>query len=288
MRINSNMFLISYALFLFICFVLVTLQCADDYVDDLITGISIASTLISFAELFYTKVSIEEDERREMDLLYRKINEMKKIYMNKIYEKYKSEAMRGIELYEKIFDEAERNIIENDKEAFEEQKDKFENKIEELLKTEEEKDLVRCIIKGYQDEEIKAIVDEDDDKIQNVTQVKINKSPLRAKEKNNLRFANSLIIIGFTLLLLILTVNAANSILKNFATSINNSLTVLAFFSIILNLLLKDNYRAKSLKKLQEEKKTLEHEYVKEMNKEKKKLQQYIEGTKMENKKLLD
>ncbi|NFN44743.1 hypothetical protein FDB53_05735 [Clostridium botulinum] len=265
MRINSNMFLISYALFLFISFILVTFQFAGDYVDDLISGISIASTLISFAELFYTKVSIEKSERKQLTFLYETANRMRKRCMNEINEKYKSQAMRGIELYEKIFDENERNIIENDKQEFNEQKEKFLKKIEDSLNEKEDKDLVIIIIKGFQNEEIKQLVNESDEAQEKATQETINESLLVAerKEETNLRFANFLIIIGFTLLLVILTVNAANSILKGCTTSINNSLTVLAFFSMILNLLLKDNYRAKSLKKIQEEKRKLQAEYSK-------------------------
>ncbi|MPN13510.1 hypothetical protein SDC9_160831 [bioreactor metagenome] len=71
------------------------------------------------------------------------------------------------------------------------------------------------------------------------------------KEKINHWIASSIAIIGLIALLIILTIRIKS------IYYINNSLTGVAFLSVIINLLLKEYYKTSSLKKITEEKNKL-------------------------------
>lgn len=203
MNLSKNTFLYAYALFLFICLFLVILDGNNSYINDLISAISIASTSISFAELFYTKTSIDKKEREQLIYLYNYCNKKSNQINNEMSEKYKKEL----------------------------------DKIDEI-------DI---------DSDIEALMDDkiDIDKIQ-----EINKGIEKAekKEKNSILIANIIIIIGFTFLLIVLTID---NMFGEYTSVINNFLTVFAFLSVILNVLIKDNFKAKSLEELDKARKDL-------------------------------
>lgn len=87
------------------------------------------------------------------------------------------------------------------------------------------------------------LIEDEDEKMM----PEVMKSPLR-KEQIKYILASSIAVIGLIALLLILTMRIETK------PYINNTFTCLAFLAVILNLLLKEYYKANSLKKQNEEK----------------------------------
>lgn len=197
MNLSKNTFLYAYALYLIICLFLIVQNESSNNIDVLISAVTIASTLISFAELFHTKSSIDKKERLQLQHLHRYCKNKCNQIMNEIYIKYEDDASRILE----------ENLI-------------FDNEVEDLMLDEKTED-VDIIDKGIKKAE--------------------------KKEKFNFAIANIITVIAFTSLLVVLTVD---NIFGEYKSTINDFLTVFAFLSLILNIIMKDNYRAKSLKEL--------------------------------------
>lgn len=73
----------------------------------------------------------------------------------------------------------------------------------------------------------------------------------KTKELIYYKIASIIAVLGLVSLLIILTLRISAM------SYINNTLTVIAFLSVIINLLLKDYYKANSLKKIEHQKKQL-------------------------------
>ena len=252
MNISKNIFLYSYALYLFICIFLVVLNKDSSYINDLISSIAIASTSISFAELFYTKTLIDKKEREQLISLYNYMNMKSEKIINEIYEKYKEEAKNNIALIEKVFDEKEFSLILEDRKYYDDNKEKIYKKINESLENQDDIDKLNKIIDAYmENNDIEDFIDNDKE-----DEVGINKGLKNAikREKRNLLIANAIIILGFTAFFVVLTID---NIFKGYTSVINNFLTVFAFLSVILNVIIKDNYKRKSLKEIAKEREEL-------------------------------
>ena len=200
LNLSKNTFLYAYASYLIICLFLVVRNESSSNINNIISAITIASTLISLAELFYTKSSIDKKERVLLPYLHKYYRNKCNQIIDEIVEKYKDDASRMLEEV----------LISDDEVEYDEIKD------------------VEIINKGIQ----KAI----------------------KKEKINFTIANVIATVAFALLLFVLTVD---NIFGAYTSNINNFLTVFAFLSVISNMIMKDNYKAKSLKELNQFSKSL-------------------------------
>ena len=245
MSLSKNVFVYSYCLFLFICLFLVVINSNCSYINDLISAIAIASASISFGELFYTKASIDKKERQQICFLYNYYSIKGENILQDLEDKYKDDAENLMNLVLEVLDEKELDMISKNKDYYEKNKKKIFEKVDKVLENKED---IR-IVKDYIEQ-----LSQESDKEDEADEEAINNGLSNAirKEKKNFIIANIIIILGFTAFFLFLTIP---NLLGKYTNIVNNFLTVFAFISVILNVIIKDNYKAKSLQELSKERK---------------------------------
>lgn len=261
MKLTSNIFLYVHAIFLIFCIGFVIVCPDENSINNLICAISIASTSISLAELFYTKTDIDKMERRELEGLYVYVKKLQDKYMKEIKYKYNDEAQKIILMIYNIFTEEEVDRIFDKDIIDKEQLDKYLEKIRNSISNVTVRDeLINFIINLNNNKaELNEITDDELEE-QNKVEIKDILKKVEKKENFNLNIAKCIIIIGFTLLLVVLTVNNINEIMYGKISSVNNVLTVIAFLTVIINFIIKDKYKSKSLEKLRVDKKQIINE----------------------------
>lgn len=90
-----------------------------------------------------------------------------------------------------------------------------------------------------------------DDGIEDTEIIKQGINKAIKKENKHFKCANVLAILAFTSLLVILTID------NEYISNLNNYFTVVAFVSVMLNMIIKDNYKSKSLEEINKLKKNL-------------------------------
>ncbi|EGD46174.1 hypothetical protein Cpap_0468 [Ruminiclostridium papyrosolvens DSM 2782] len=242
MRIEKWGFLLSYAIYLGFCIIFSIISKDTSAINTMIFAITIASTAFSISDLMFTKLDIDKKERESLYSLYHLTKYAKNFYINKIMEKYKDEADKMVSVLMELFDEAEIDkIISGSLTA--EEKENYLDKIKEYS-NDGVKDCLKKLLES--DDEMSIEDDENDEKM--IPEVLIFS---KRNEKIKYILASSIAVMGLIALLVILTVRIEA------IPYIINALTGLAFLAVILNLLLKEYYKANSLKKLTEEKNKL-------------------------------
>lgn len=242
MRIEKWGFLLSYAIYLCFCIIFSIISKDTSTVNTMIFSITIASTAFSISDLMFTKLDIDKKERESLFSLYHLANYAKNFYINKIMVEYKDEADKMVSVLMELFDEDEIDkIISGSLTAVE--KEKYLEKIKEYS-NDGVKDYLTKLLES--DDEMAIEDDKDDEK--EIPEI------LRFRKRNEqIKYilASSIAVIGLIALLVILTVRIEA------IPYIINALTGVAFLAVILNLLLKEYYKANSLKKQTEEKNKL-------------------------------
>lgn len=172
-------------------------------------------------------------------------------YFKQIERKYGEEAEVMISRLMRVFSEDEIEILLT-KELTTEQKEMYSERIRGKIKDDDEASELLNLINSEFDPigEEMSIVDQpvEDGAVAALLQIG------KKREKRSLYIANAIAIFGLTIFLIIL---AWNSIFEKHISTLNNVLTILAFLTVVLNFLLKDNYRAKSLQEIEAQKKEL-------------------------------
>jgi len=218
----------------------------------MIFAITIASTLFSISDFLFTKLDIDKKERESLFKLVNLTSYLSQTYRTKIMMKFnkKTEKVES-ELMDIFTSEELDNIFFNRFNA--------DDKDYELNKIKGYSGETENILKGFlnsEDIDIMSIEDDDEERkeINDLLNNQIH------KEKVKYRWASSVAVMGLTALLLILTIRIEP------VAKINNILTVVAFLSVIVNLLLKEYYKVSSLKRLSDEKRRLIEEITDNTN----------------------
>ncbi|WP_346891961.1 hypothetical protein [Clostridium sp. UBA3887] len=247
MRIEKWGFLLSYAIYLVFCIIFSLVSKDTAAIDSMIFAITIASTAFSISDLLFTKFDIDKKERETLSGLYQLTNQAKKFYIDKIKVKYGEKDEIMISMLMELFEENEDVIAKF-----------FEGNL-----SSEEKEYLLNRVKTYSNDELTEFVmrfsEADDPEIKDVfseyeIEEKSTDEVLNKQEKSeaiNYKIASSITVLGLVALLMILTLRI------NAISYVNNTLTVVAFLSVILNLLLKEYYKANSLKNMEQDKKEL-------------------------------
>lgn len=247
MRIEKWGFLLSYAVYLVFCIIFSFVSEDIDAINSMIFAITIASTAFSISDLLFTKIDIDKKEMESLFGLYYLIEQIKAFYLNKIEVKYGPKAEKMASMLMELFDKNENEIVKFFEGSLSPQeKELFLNKV----KTYSNDELTKFVISFLQSDnsDIKETVSEDENKDIDIYKLLNNQ---KTKELINYKIASIIAVLGLTSLLIILTLQI------HAMSYINNTLTVIAFLSVIINLLLKDYYKANSLKKIQDQKKQL-------------------------------
>lgn len=253
MRLSSNIFLIAYAMFLIFCIGFVIRSSDSRAIDDLICAVSIVSASISLAELFYSKATIDKEERTLLTNYLSFIKCKDEYYTQQIFKKYGNDAEEMISVLSNIFNEDEiKNLFSNDLslEKKEMYLEKVKSKVEKGEEEEKISEIINSIFNLLDEDEgiIEDLENEDDAEIEKLLQYG------KRTEQYHFNIAKAIVTIGIFLFLVIL---AWNNIFPKYVATINNVLTIFAFLTVVLNLLIKDNYRAKSLEKIANMKKNI-------------------------------
>jgi len=245
MRIEKWGFLLSYAIYLGFCIIFSITSKDTSTVNTMIFAITIASTSFSISDLMFTKLDIDKKERESLFSLYHLTKYAKNFYINIIMEKYKDEADKSVSVLMELFDEAEIDkIISGSLTAAE--KETYLDKIKENS-NDGVKDCLNKLLESDDEMAIENNKDDEDDEKKIPEMLKFSKR----NEQIKYILASSIAVLGLIALLVILTVRIET------IPYINNALTGLAFLAVILNLLLKEYYKANSLKRQTEEKNKL-------------------------------
>lgn len=244
MRIKKWGFLLSYAIYLVFCIAFSALSKDISAINTMIFAITIASTSFSISDLLFTKLDIDKRERISLSSLYYLTNYAEKFYMEKIKEKYGEKAEKMVSILMELFEGNE---------------DKIEKFFNGSISVEEKENFIK-IVEAYSDDEltrfvlsflesdisdIKSMVETNGDNEKNILELLV-----KQKNKETIKYylASIISVGGLAALLIILTTRVAA------ISYINNILTVLAFLCVMINLLLKEYYKANSLKKMDQEK----------------------------------
>lgn len=215
-----------------------------------IFAITIASTAFSISDLLFTKFDIDRKEREALFRLYFLIGQVKKIYINKIEAKYGEKAERMLSMLMELFEDNENEIVnffEGDMTP--QEKENFLNKVKEYSNDE----LTQFVISYSQSDnsDMKEMVYGHESEDMNIYELYKNQ---KSKERIHYGMASIIAVLGLVALLIILTLRISSK------PYVNNTLTVAAFLSAIVNLILKEYYKSNSLKKIEHQKKQLNHE----------------------------
>jgi hypothetical protein len=253
MRLSSNIFLIAYAIFLVFGLGFVIISSDSGSINNLICAVSIASSAISLSDLFYSKLNIDKSERIQLTTCYLVAQHKSNYYMKQIEKKYGGAAEEMISRLMQVFNEDEiERLFSND--FTDDEKNAYLEKIKITIDDENRASQISMDINELTSFE----KDEDFTDEQSVLEDGANVIKLlqagKSKEKNNLLIANMIAILGLTLFLVVL---AWDNIFQKHISTLNNVLTISAFLTVVLNFLIKDNYRAKSLQEIESTKKEL-------------------------------
>lgn len=246
MKIQKEIFLISYILYLLWAIAYVFLNDGGAKIDTLIFSVTVASTFFSISDFIYTKIDIDRRESDEEFTLYFLSKYAEEFYMKKIVDKYREDAEKklyalkellGEEELEKIF---QHNLTKDEKTT-------YLNKVNDL-------ELKKFLVSLIENKDVIDELNEDDDK----QVVRILKD-IKRRERLYFSIPNILMIIGLVSLLVFLTLRIKP------VTKINNICTLGAFLSVISSLTLKECYKSNSLEKLAAEKKAI----IRDINKSK-------------------
>lgn len=247
MRIEKWGFLLSYAIYLGFCIIFSLISKDVEIVGTMIFAITIASTFFAISDTIFTKLDIDKRERELLSSLYQLTQYAEKIYMTKIEQKYGPAINNNIEELKEIFNNDEEEIEKIfSKTLSKEEKENYLNKIKE----EASQELISFVKKIFESD-MEEIIEESEEIEENRERVSEIFLKVRKKEKVHYVIASCIAVMGLAALLIILTMRIKA------IEYINNALTVLAFFSVIINLILKEYYKASSLKKFAQEKKEL-------------------------------
>lgn len=247
MRIEKWGFLLSYAIYLVICVFFSLLSNDECAINSMIFAITVASTAFSIADLLFTKLDIDKKERESMFNLFYISNFAVNLHMEQIKETYSSEAEKLISKLTEIF-EGDTAIIARflmgDLSA--EEKSSFLNKVK-ACSSEELYSFISDISESDNSDIVDIVFEEkkERDNIQKLDRKQ------QKKEKMKLLLPSCIAVFGLVGLLTILTLRLS------VASQINNALTVVAFLSVIISLLLKEYYKASSLRQINQQKNEL-------------------------------
>lgn len=254
MRIEKWGFLLSYVIYLVFCIFFSIFSMDTAAIDSMILAITIASTAFSISDLLFTKFDIDKKEMELLSGLFYLTNYTKKVYIKKIEDKYGEKAEEMVSLLLELFKENEDEITR----FFEgnlslQEKENFLIKVKAYSNDE----LIEFVMSFLEldSSEIKEMVSEDEE---NSTFKLLNK--MKRKGEIKCKAASIIAVLGLVALLIILTLRIGA------ISRVNNTLTVVAFLSVIINLLLKEYYKAHSLKKLEQQKKQMLNEMAKNIN----------------------
>lgn len=246
----KNIILIFYGLILVLFFIGSIIYKSHKLINYFVSALSIASAFISLAELFYTKASIDKDERIQLKNSYNLCKILSKNLEQKIIKKYKPEVDKIYNILHQIFNEDEQNIILTHTFS-EEQKKEFISRITNYTENENDiKNFCTVFLESMPDE-ILELYEDDIDDIDDML------SNGEYKENTNKKISKFLTILGFICIIVIFIISSLNNNFKNFIISINNPITIIAFLCLIINILLKENYRSKSFEYIEEVRKDL-------------------------------
>ncbi len=219
----------------------------NDAINTMILSITIASTAFSLSDLLFTKIDIDKKERESLAGLYYLTDFARRFYINKIKIKYEKKAEEMLSVLMELFSGNE-DEIENffEEKLSSEDKEKFLNKVK-LYSNDELTEFVVSFIKTN-NSDINEIVNEDEE-LEDRTQDLFSKQ--KKKEVIYYVIASIIAVFGLIALLIVLTLRISTT------SYVNNTLTIIAFLFVIINLILKDYYKASSVKTLEEEKKKL-------------------------------
>ncbi len=247
MRIEKWGFLLSYAIFLVFCMGFSLISKDNDAINTMILSITIASTAFSLSDLLFTKIDIDKKEKESLVGLYYLTDFARRFYASKIKVKYGKKAEEMLSMLMELFSGNEDEI----EKFFEEKlssddKEKFLNKVK-LYSNDELTEFVVSFIETN-NSDINEIVNEDEE-LEDSKQNLLSKQ--EKKEVIYYVIASSIAVFGLIALLIVLTLRISVT------SYVNSTLTIIAFFFVIINLILKDYYKANSVKTLEEEKKKL-------------------------------
>lgn len=256
MRIEKWGFLLSYAIYLVFCIVFSLVSSDIDAINSMIFAITIASTAFSISDLLFTKFDIDKKERESQFGLYHLANHAKNYYINKIVAENGQKAEKMVSMLMEIFEGDENEILRFFEGKFSlQEKDIFLRKIKAYSNDEFTKFVMSCL-ESDNSEIIETIFE--DEKEENHIYELLDKQ--KRKEEISFRIASSIAVLGLIALLIILTLRISA------ISYANNALTVVAFLSVIINLLMKEYYKANSLKKMAQQKKELLNDLAKSKN----------------------
>lgn len=247
MHIEKWGFLLSYAIYLLFCIFFSLFSTDDDAINTMIFSITIASTAFSISDFLFTKIDIDKKERESLAGLYYLSNFARKFYISKIEVKYGKKAQNLISMLMELFEGNEDQIMD----FFEgklsiNEKEKFLNEVK-LYSNDELTKFVKSFIET-DNSLIDEIVNEDEEVEDNAQDLLVNQE---SKEGIYYVSASIVAVLGLIGLLIVLTIRIRTS------SYVSNTLTITAFLFVIINLILKDYYKANSVKTLEEEKKKL-------------------------------
>lgn len=245
MRIEKWGYLLSYAIYLVFCICFSIFSEDVDAINSMVFAITIASTAFSVSDLFFTKLDIDRKEMESLCGLYNSIKKAEKFYINNIEVKYGKKAEKMSSMLMEVFEENEDEVINFFEEKLSPQeKENFLSKV----KAYSNEELTEFVMNYLQSDnsDIKEMIFEDED-----VNINENMKHYKIKELINYRIASIIAVLGLAALLVILTLRISAM------SYVINALTVVAFLSVIINLLLKEYYKANSLKNIESERKQL-------------------------------
>lgn len=247
MRIEKWGFLLSYAIYLVVCIFFSFLSDDECAINSMIFAITIASTAFSIADLLFTKLDIDKKERESMFNLYYISNFAVDRHLGQLKETYGSEAEELVSKLVEIFEGDTATItrfLMGDLSA--EEKESFLNKVK-ACSSEELYSFISNISESDNSDVVDIVFDEKKER------ANIRKLDLRQQKKEKRKFllSSGIAVFGLVGLLTILTLRI------NVASQINNALTIVAFLSVIISLMLKEYYKANSLRQINQQKNEL-------------------------------
>ena len=209
----------------------------------MVFSVAIASTAFSIADLIFTKLDIDRKEHELLSSLYYLSKHLQEFYMNEISKKYENEAEQLMSVLMELFTQDEIDKILYNK-LTDEEKEELLNKADSC------NEQTKILISNYINSDIESDMVNNEDE----TDVDLLLKAETFKQKIKYILASTIAVLGLTSLLIILTIR-----LEPLPT-INNALTLLAFLSVVITLLLKEYYKSDSLKNLNKEKTKLLNE----------------------------
>lgn len=248
MRIEKWGFLSSYAIYLVFCIIFSLISKDASAINSMIFAITIGSTAFAISDILFTKFSIDKKERELLFSLYELNDYARKFYISKITSKYAEKSEKMVDLLMQIFEGEE---------------DKLVNFFEGNISIKEKENML-IEIKAYSNEELMEFVtsffDSNSSDINEIATEDTEKNNIyelrnkQVKKEATYHFIASMVaVLGLVALLMILTLRI------NAASYVNNTLTVFAFLSVIVNLLLKEYYKSNSLKNIAIQKKEIQN-----------------------------